>query len=114
LNFSGLGPGGLPTKTGTAIAARMRNALVDVMKVPLIMPKRDVSQKAVASQQACSPHLIIINDGLMTMKSQSDQTSLSVTFLPLLSSISALFNHLEAAAAPHTALSRASRPQPCR
>jgi hypothetical protein len=53
------------------------------MKVPLIMPKRDVSQTAVASLKACSLHVVIINDGLMTRKWQSDQTSLSVTFLPV-------------------------------
>jgi hypothetical protein len=53
------------------------------MKVPLIMPKRDVSQTAVASLKASSLHLVIINDGLMTGKWQSDQTLLSVTFLPL-------------------------------
>ena len=33
------------------------------MKVPLIMPKRDVSQTAVALLKACNLHLIIINDG---------------------------------------------------
>jgi len=34
------------------------------MKVPLNMPKRDVSQTAVASQEACNCHVIFINDGL--------------------------------------------------
>jgi hypothetical protein len=84
------------------------------MKVPLIMPKRDVSQTAVASLEACSPHLTISNDGLMTRKWQSYQSLLSVTFLPLFKRLVALFSHLGAGVEPHTALSRASRPQPCR
>ena len=83
------------------------------MKVPLIMPKRDVSQTAVASQQACSPHVIFINDGLMTQKGEGYQTLASVTFLPILNANSAFINHLGVADAPQTALSRASRPHPC-
>ena len=84
----------------------------DFMKVPLIMPKRALCQVWRRVTLACSPGLRNINDGLMTLGPGSCQIALSVTFLPCYGGDLVPLGHLDPAAAPQTALSRASRPQP--